>query len=286
MTDDARRGTASLPDGGHLAFEVHGLQHAGTPALLLRPLVGAMALWGPFLDALAGRLRVIVFDPRGTGDSSDAPLDATTRDHARDAVAVLDAAGEPVAHVFGISFGAMVATWLAVDAPGRVARLCLASAGPTGLALTPSGVVHGAAMVAALLAPGVEPGAALAGAVLSEDVREGRPDTVAEVEARAAEAPTDRVEVAKHALAAARHDARGALATISARTLVLRGDHDELLGEEPPRALVAGIPGASCEVVAPAGHDLTLEQPEATARRVADFFLASDDSPATPERTP
>lgn len=274
MSDAVVRSTAPLPDGGHVAYEVHGAGHAGVPALLLRPLVGSVALWGAFLDALDARLRVVVFDPRGTGASSDAPADATTRDLARDAVAVLDAAGEPVAHAFGISFGAMVATWLAVDAPDRVARLCLASAGPTGFALTPSGVVHGAAMVASLLAPSVDPGAALAGAVLSSEVRENDPAKVAEVEAAAAEDPTDRVEVVKHAVAAVRHDARDALARITARTLVLGGDHDELIGDGPPRELAAAIPGARHELIAGAGHDLTLELPEATARRVADFFLA------------
>jgi 3-oxoadipate enol-lactonase len=268
-----RRATVALPDGAWLAYEVHGAEHQGVPALLLRPLVGAMALWGPFLDALAARLRVVVFDPRGTGASSDAPFDATTRDLALDAVAVLDAAREPVAHVFGISFGAMVATWLAVDAPHRVARLCLASAGPTGVALTPTGLARGAEMVAALLAPGVDAGAALAGAVLSRDVRANDPAKVAAVEAVAADDPTDRVEVVKHALAAARHDAREALPRIAARTLVLSGDHDELIGDAPTRELAAAIPGARHEVIADAGHDMTLEQPEDTARRVADFFL-------------
>lgn len=248
MSADVLRATVALPDGGHLAYEVHGAEHPGVPALLLRPLVGAMALWGPFLDALAARLRVVAFDPRGTGASSDAPVDATTRDLALDAV----------------------------DAPDRVARLCLASAGPTGVAFTPSGLVHGAEMVAALLAPGDDAGSALAGAVLSSDVRAHDPEKVAAVEAVAAEGPTDRVEVVKHALAAARHDAREALPRVAARTLVLGGDHDELIGDAPPRELAAAIPGAVYEVIADAGHDLTLEQPEVTARRVADFFLAAD----------
>lgn len=58
----------------------HGAQHAGVPVLLLRPMVGAMALWGSFVATLAERMRVIAFDPRGTGASSDAPVDASTRD--------------------------------------------------------------------------------------------------------------------------------------------------------------------------------------------------------------
>lgn len=271
-----RAGAIPLPDGGHLAFEERGAGHGGVPVLLLRPLVGAMALWGGFLDALAGRLRVIAFDPRGTGASSDAPLDATTRDLARDPVGLLDALGEPVAHVFGISFGAMVATWLAIDAPGRVARLCLASAGPTGYALTASGLGRGLEMVATALVPGDAAAAHLVGEVLSRDLRERDPARVAEVEAVAAAAPARRVELLKHAVAAARHDARGELHRLVARTLVLTGDRDELIGPEPTAALAAALADARREVIADAGHDLTLERPEETAARVADFLLSPD----------
>lgn len=270
-----RTGTVPLPDGGHLAYEVHGARHDGPAVLLLRPLVGAVALWGPFVDALAARLRVITYDPRGTGGSSDAPATATTRELARDAVALLDALDEPVAHVFGLSFGAMVATWLAIDAPGRVARLCLASAGPAGLALSAEGVGRGVEMAATALVPGDAAAAHLVGEVLSRDVREGDPDLVAAVEAVAAEAPTDRLELLKRTLAAARHDARDALHRIAAPTLVLTGDHDELLGPEPSAELAAAIAGARREVIPDAGHDLSLEQPAATAARVIDFLLAA-----------
>lgn len=275
MSDPDRSGVVALPDGARLAWEEHGARHGGVPVLLLRPLVGAMALWGGFLDGLASRLRVIAFDPRGTGGSSDAPVDATTRDLARDPVALLDALGEPAAHVFGISFGAMVATWLAVDAPDRVARLCLASAGPTGFALTASGLERGIAMAAAVLTPGEGATTRVAAEVLSREVRENEPERVAEVEAVVAESPPDRVELLKHAVAAARHDARDELPRITARTLVLTGDRDELIGPEPTAALAAAIPGARLEVLPGAGHELTLEQPEAAAKAVADFLLSA-----------
>jgi 3-oxoadipate enol-lactonase/4-carboxymuconolactone decarboxylase len=271
-----RAGTIELADGGRLAFEVHGAHDGAVPVLLLRPLVGAMALWGDFGDALAARLPVIAFDPRGTGASSDAPVEATTRDLARDAVALLDALGVPVAHVFGISFGAMIATWIAVDAPARVARLCLASAGPVGFALTASGLGRALVMTATALVPGDAAAVRLVGEVLSRDVRDDDPARVAEVESVAAAAPADRVELLKHALAAARHDARAELHRVVARTLVLTGDRDELIGEAPSAALAAGIPKARREVIVGAGHDLTLERPAETAARVADFLLARD----------
>ncbi len=268
----APSGFVALSDGGRVAFESRGEEHGGTPVLLLRPLMGAMGLWGAFRDVLAQRFRVIAFDPRGTGPSTDSDMAATTRDMARDAVSVLDALAVPRAHVFGISFGAMVATWVAIDASSRVDRLCLASAGPTGLALSPSGLARDVVMVASALLPGARASARLPAVVLSENVRRDQPERVEEIAAASADEPTDRIELAKHALAAARHDARAELHQIVAPTLVLCGDHDELMGEAPTIALAAGITGARREVIREAGHDLTLEQPEATARRVADFF--------------
>ena len=224
---------------------------------------------------LARRLCVIAFDPRGTGPSSDADVTTTTRDMACDAVSVLDALSVPRAHVFGISFGAMVATWMAIDSAERVDRLCLASAGPTGLSLAPSGLARDVVMVASALLPGEQANARLPGVVLSENVRDDQPERVEAIEAAAAGEPTDRIELAKHALAAARHDARDELYRIVAPTLVLGGDHDELLGEAPTLALAAAIAGARREVIQDAGHDLTLEQPEPTALRVANFFLGT-----------
>lgn len=268
---DARRGVIHLPDGG-VTFEARGLDHGGDAVLLLRPLAGSMALWGEFRDLLAARFRVFAFDPLGVGTSGAAPLDGSTRSMARDAVAVLAALEVSRAHVFGISLGAMVATWIAIDAPERVARLCLASAGPVGFVLSPMGVAHGVEAVEAMLAPDEAVVARLTESVMSRAARAEEPGLVESVERAAADEPARRIEVVKHALAAACHDARSELHRITAPTLVLAGERDEVIGMEPPRALAEAIAGARFEVIADAGHDLTLEQPGATAVAVDGFF--------------
>src|SRR6185437_3642366 len=121
---DAGVKISNLPRGGRLAVDVTGPEDA--PAILLvRPLGGWRASWDGFGARLAEKLRVVAFDPRGAGDSSPARF-ATTRGMARDAIAVLDALAISRAHVYGISLGGMVATWIALDAPDRVDRLVLA----------------------------------------------------------------------------------------------------------------------------------------------------------------
>lgn len=266
------RGFVSLPDGGRIAFEVSGDAHAGPPVLLVRPLAGAMAMWGTFRDALAEEFRVIAYDLRGVGASSDAPLDVSTRAMAADALAVLDELHVARAHVFGISLGAMVATWLAVDAPSRVERLCLASAGPVGFTLSVSGLVQGAGLAVSLLAPGDDVVRRLTGALIPDEVRAEEPERVASLDAAASEEPARRVELVKHVLAAGRHDARDALSGITAPTLVLVGARDTLVGVEPARSLCEAISGARLEVLDDVGHALTLEQPQETAARVVAFF--------------
>lgn len=121
-------------EGPRLALEVSGA-HGGTPVLLLRPPGGSVVMWGAFRAALAARLRVIAFDRSGEGESDDPPRFVSTRGMGREALAVLDGLGVRRAHVFGVSLGGMAATWLAIDAPERVARVCLASTPDTGLDL-------------------------------------------------------------------------------------------------------------------------------------------------------
>jgi 3-oxoadipate enol-lactonase len=269
----AERGFVALPDGRRLAFEARGAPRAEPPILLVRPLGGSIDPWGDFGDVLAARARVIAFDRGGTGESSDAPFRATTRAMAEDAVAVLDHAGVEQAHVFGISLGGMVATWLAIEAPARVARLCLASTPPSGLDLSWQGVGRAASLAACLLrAPGSVQ-SCLVRRVLSKDVRRRQPRRAAELAQPMTGRPPRRVELLKQAAAAALHEANDRLYSITAPTLVLAGERDELIGLEPQRELARAIPGARFRIVEEAGHDLTLEAPLATAETVLRFFF-------------
>lgn len=265
-------GTFALPGGGQIAYQTSGLADGGPPVLLIRPLGGSMALWGPFRAALAGTHRIIAFDHRGSGRSSAAPLRTTTTSLARDCLHLLDHLGVDRAQVFGISLGGMVATWVTLIAPSRVTRLCLAATPACGLALSRAGLGRGLSLAACLARPIHKVEGSLIHRILSRRFREDHPAEVQEIERRADEAPTSRAGLVQLALAGALHDTTRCLQQIHAPTLVLAGDHDALLGTEAPRALAAAIPGAEFEIIAGSGHDLTLEQPVVTAARLAAFF--------------
>jgi 3-oxoadipate enol-lactonase len=268
-------GHARLPDGGRIAYQLRGRDHGGTPVVVIRPLGGSMALWDPFRALLAEHHRVIAFDHRGAGFSSRTAAFTTTQSMARDTLHLLDHLGIPRAHVFGISLGGMVATWLSILAPARVAKLCLAAAPARGISLTRAGLGRGLSLLTCLTRPLADVEASLVDRILSRAFRENHPDEERRIERLVRAEPSTRTELMKLAVAGGLHDASRELHRITAPTRVLAGANDVLLGTEAPRALAAAIRGATFEIIADSGHDLTLEQPIATASRVAELFHES-----------
>jgi 3-oxoadipate enol-lactonase len=263
---------ARLPDGARLAFMITGDATADVPVLLNRPLGGSMALWGEFATRLSQEFRVIQFDPRGVGESSDLPLLHSTRAMARDAIALLDFLAVPRAHFFGLSLGGMVATWAAIDSRARVGRLVLAStlSEPTGISRRILG--HVSALLGPLLSSGREAEEHLVREILSLQFREEHPERLAAILETVRLNPTKHRNLLLLALAAAFHNADHALRGNDVTALLLRGELDPIAGRVSQSELLRDLPNASLELVAHAGHDLSLEAPRELAERVARFL--------------
>jgi pimeloyl-ACP methyl ester carboxylesterase len=264
---------AHLPDGGHVAFSVTGAVGA-PPILLNRPLGGSMKLWGAFSDRLATAFHVVSFDPRGVGESSDVPLGHSTRAMARDAVQLLDHLGIESAHVFGLSLGGMVASFIALDFPSRVRSLVLASTIPEPNALSLRGLEKIGALARCFVRPGAAAEVALVHRILSREFRVTHPERVLEIERRVRATPARRRNLLLLALAAARHSARLDRLSATLPVLLLFGGLDVLAGTDARKELEEEIPNAVSEVVTGAGHDLTLEQPWSAAARILEFLAA------------
>lgn len=260
---------AEIDRGGRLFYDVQG---RGEPLLLLRPLGGSSASWDRFATCLAETVQVISFDPRGVGRSSSAPWGWSTRQMAEDARQLLDVLRIPAAHVYGISLGGMVATWLSSDHPSRVKRLVLASTLPRGVdAQVPRDVWS---FVRGVARPAADAEAALVTRILSPQFRAQQPDKVRRIQQLARAHPSGHKDMLTLALAALRHDARAQLQHIVAETLVLIGEYDPLLTVESQRTLLRALPRASYALVEAAGHDVSLEAPERTAAHVLNHILA------------
>lgn len=98
----------------------------GAPVVLIMGLGCSSALWFRVAPQLARQNRVILLDNRGVGLTRTAAALVHRVSHmAADVAAVLDAAGEPSAHVVGFSMGGMIAQQFAIDFPGRLRSLAL-----------------------------------------------------------------------------------------------------------------------------------------------------------------
>ncbi|WP_075219515.1 alpha/beta fold hydrolase [Acuticoccus yangtzensis] len=115
--------TFTADDGCPIYYEDEG----DGPAILFIPgLAGSGNFWSGVRAGLPG-YRTLTLDHRGTGRSGMAGDSHTIPRIARDALALLDAAGLESAHIAGHSTGGMAAQHIAVTAPPRVERLVLSS---------------------------------------------------------------------------------------------------------------------------------------------------------------
>lgn len=107
-------------DGRRLATWDFG---GGPPLLFIHGVGTPGALWQADLAELVADCRVIVYDRRGYGASSESPGDWAA--HREDAAALLDELGAKPAMVVGYSGGAMIALDLALQRPDLVRALVL-----------------------------------------------------------------------------------------------------------------------------------------------------------------
>jgi len=228
--------------GARIWYEVAG---EGPPLLLIAGFGSNATVYWANIPPLAQRFRTIAMDPRGSGRSDVAPGPYSMALLADDAAAVLDAAGAPLAHVFGTSMGGMVAQHVALRHPQRVAGLVL-------LCTTPGGARH--------VPPPTEKMARFMAAVEiadpAEAVRHTYPLHYSDAYAAAHDAEIVARSLANRhlrstpegraaQLAAVRaHDTWDALPRLRAPALVLHGEEDGVVPVENGRNIASRIPGA------------------------------------------
>src|ERR1700733_7832337 len=107
-------------------------QGRGEPVLLIMGLGYPSSLWHRSRPVLSEQFRTVAFDNRGVGLSQIPPGPYAMATMAADAAAVLDAAGVPRAHIFGVSMGGMIAQEFALQYPARTRSLILGCTSPGG----------------------------------------------------------------------------------------------------------------------------------------------------------
>jgi 3-oxoadipate enol-lactonase / 4-carboxymuconolactone decarboxylase len=250
-----------------LAWGVDGPQ--GAPTLVLLHSIGTTNdMWTPCLGALAEQFRVVRIEARGHGDSPASPRGAQIADLGADVLAVLDELGLGRVHLAGLSLGGMTAMWLAIHHPDRVGRLALLC---TSAYLPPA--QRWLDRAATVRADGMD---AIADAVvagwITPPLAARDPALVARL--RGMLTSVDAESYAQCCEAIAGLDLRADLARIAAPTLVVAGEDDLAIPPPHSRALADAIANARLEIITPAAHVATYEQPGRIAALLLDHFRA------------
>jgi 3-oxoadipate enol-lactonase len=221
----------------------------------------------------------IEHEPAGAGASA-ALLSLTS---AEDAVALLDRARAPDAHVVGLSYGASIAQEVAIRHPDRVRSLVLCSSTAGGSRyVAPEPAIRRFLRRLADLPP--EEGLwATVPYLYAEATYRGHAPMIGEDIARRLLRPLDpRAHRREHAVARA-HDASARLQRITAPTLVVHGERDRILPLANGRLLAAGISGARLIALPDAAHALPTDVPGVSGELVS--FLLAHSPPAAPAAT-
>jgi pimeloyl-ACP methyl ester carboxylesterase len=242
---------------------------SGPPLLLIMGLGSDSRGWTLQRPVFAEHYRTIVFDNRGVGRTRAGASELSTELMARDAVAVLDAAGVERAHVLGVSLGGAIAQHVALGAPDRVRSLVLAStwAGPSEwrtrlrrVQLDLARLGHEELLRFRLLC------------MFSPRYFIEQPDMIALVEKVLS--GEDAVGLAGYLSqidAAEEHDVRARLSEIAVPTLVITGKRDILVPPELSGEIAGAVPGATL-VVLETAHTLLLEEAESFNDSVLKFL--------------
>jgi pimeloyl-ACP methyl ester carboxylesterase len=252
------------PDGVRLYHEVHGVP--GAPALiLLEGLGGDIPGWRRNIPRLAEQLQVIAYDFRGNGQSDEPSGPCTMGTFVDDTVALLDQVGVDRAHVYGQSFGGMVAQEMGLAATQRVRTLILAC--------THMGGAH-AVRSRGATAPKHEPWRSL----YAPGFPDRHPDHVAEDLRIGASQPKHPVGGRRQWEAMQAFDSYERLPDLRVPTLVLHGTEDRVIPVENGRRLAGRIPGAELALLEGAGHLYHSERAEEADAVVLGFVRRHVDA--------
>lgn len=246
---------------GHLHYRLRG-PDSGLPVVLLNSLGTDLRMWEGVADRLPA-IRLIGMDKRGHGLSATPTDDWTLDDLAADALALMDHLGVARALVAGCSIGGMIAQRMATLAPDRVAGLFLSNT-----AMKVGTIESWAARIKGVTGQGLR---GLAPQIME---RWFGPAFRASDEAKAWETLLMRGDDAGYiatcrVLAAA--DLRGTSPAIACPVLLVGGTADASTPEDLVRATAAAIHGARVEIIQGSGHIPAIDNPDATARLLADF---------------
>ena len=277
-------------NGIKIAYDIRG---SGPPLVLIMGYRLNSRAWPlNFVEVLAKRFQVVIFDNRGTGASDKPTSGYDISNMARDVCGLLDHLEIPRVNVLGYSMGGAIAQEFTRQFPGRVASLVLCA------------TMCGGARAIYASPPVVRVMRELDGLKPEEIARqiwkvtyapgylEKHRELAEDQMRREIAAPTPLHAADLQFQAFAEFDCSNSLPNIQIPTLVMTGDLDQLVSPKNSGIIASLIPGAHLIVIPGCGHRMMWEATNECVEIVTDFLATSINgviapiSPTEPDQLP
>jgi 3-oxoadipate enol-lactonase len=256
---------AQLPD---VRIHYHLAGPASAPVLVFSNSLGAtLSMWDPQLPRLQKQFRLLRYDTRGHGQSSETPGPYSIEQLARDVLTLLDELKLDRVYFCGLSMGGQTGMWLALNAATRLHKLILCdTAAKIG---TPE---MWNSRIEAVRKGGMK---SISTAVMerwfSSTYRASSPEVVAAIKIILESLNPDGYIA--NCAAVRDFDARETIAAITVPTLVIAGTHDAATTPSDGHYLADRIAGAHY-VELNAAHLSNIEDPEHFTSQSSAFLLS------------
>lgn len=264
-------------NGINIYYEVTG---SGRPVVLIAGLGYGMWFWHKIIPGLSEHFQVIAYDNRGAGQTDKPEGAYSVQMMAADCAGLLDALNVRDAIILGHSMGGFIAQQLALTRPDLVGWLVLAATnfgGPQHVPVTP------AAMAVMLDRSGdpldvIRRGISVASA---PGFAEGHPEVVEELVRYRLTNPVPPAQYQSQmgvGLGLLTQEAafQGKLKAVTAPTLILFGEHDQVVPTANADLLRAEISNSQVVILPGVGHIFPIESPAATIDTITCFAAKQD----------
>ena len=227
--------------------------------MLIHGLAGGHTAWREQVELLRERYRVIAFDNRGAGQSTQVDEPVSTRDLAADTLALMAQLGVERAHVVGRSMGGAIAQHMALAAPKRVESLVLCASFARLDALGRRVLSNMREALEWRMSWADHARHSVQNFVSANFFNE-QPVAVAAIERLIGGETRLPACYIRQNEACQAHDTLAALREIQQPALVMGGDCDPICSLTTTRALSEGLPRANTEIFENASHFFLIEQ--------------------------
>jgi 3-oxoadipate enol-lactonase len=257
-------------NGIEINYDVQG---EGEPIVLIPYLAAEQACYAFQVAEYAKHFTCYSVDPRGAGLSSKPEGEYTTELMADDIAAFMAAVGVSRAHIFGVSLGASIGTWLAAKYPEQVKSLSLHSAWDKTdpfLRVIVEGwrtIARALDSVTEMVIQGIFP------FCFTPELYAARPEYIDSLADFVRSRPMPPVDaLVRQSGAVLAHDASEILGSIQAPTLITYGRHDIVTSTRFAAPLTEGIANTELIVFEDCAHAAIYENIEGFNAQTLDFL--------------